>query len=75
MSPKIHCFGTITANYDLFALSVEQVALKKSENIPPKHIHKYISKKIITLKFTESKINVALSNTLEGGGVYMLKKL
>ena len=39
MSPKLHRFGTITADSDLFALSVEQVALKKSKNIPPKLNH------------------------------------
>ena len=54
---------------------MKQVALKKSKNIPPKLIHKDLSKKINTFKFTESKKNLDLSTKLEGWGVYMFKKL
>ena len=58
----------------ILALSVEQVALKKSENIPPKLIHKKPSNQINMFQFTEFKTNLDLSNKLEDGCVVLKKK-
>ena len=55
MSAKLHRFATIAANLDSFALSLEQVVMKKSENIDPKLTYSKLFTQNNAFKIRESE--------------------